>query len=426
MQHPDEGTIHAWLDGALSAGEASALEAHVAGCDQCAAAVTEARGLLAASSRILSALDSVPGGVLPATAPRAEIDDRVIPIARPSRWRSPGWRAAAAIVLVGSVSWLATRSTPREVDGNVAAPTEASKVATSAGASQQSMPFAADSTAQIEQQSARPSAPQAVRRTVMRDERAAAEREPTAPANKLAVPPAPSPQANVATTSAMPYAAPRLVEPPNVGTGGGIGATAGRVAAEARMAAPAPAPVAVASADAALRADTSISAPDRAERRMAPASSRMKVSAERAAPRRMALMETTPDADTTAQRLAGCYYLETASSRSSRPAIRSAAALVPAQIELALDFDSSSHAGWRILRPAPGSPQFATGAHATWSAFAADSVQLELGRGSERVTARLEIRGDSIHGNATVIMPQLDAGSMGTGVRGTRMLCSSP
>lgn len=65
MQHPDEGTIHAWLDGAVPDTEARAIEAHVTACGQCASAVAEARGLMAASSRILSALDEVPGGVVP-------------------------------------------------------------------------------------------------------------------------------------------------------------------------------------------------------------------------------------------------------------------------------------------------------------------------------------------------------------------------
>lgn len=65
MEHIDEGTIHAWLDGVLSADEGARLEGHVASCAACAAAVAEARGLIAASSRILSALDDVPGGVIP-------------------------------------------------------------------------------------------------------------------------------------------------------------------------------------------------------------------------------------------------------------------------------------------------------------------------------------------------------------------------
>jgi hypothetical protein len=60
MQHLDEGAIHAWLDGALSIEEAARAEAHVASCSVCADAVAEARGLIAASTRILTALDQVP------------------------------------------------------------------------------------------------------------------------------------------------------------------------------------------------------------------------------------------------------------------------------------------------------------------------------------------------------------------------------
>ena len=50
IQHLDEGTIHSWLDGALSADEAARVEAHVKECAQCQAAVAEARGFIAASS----------------------------------------------------------------------------------------------------------------------------------------------------------------------------------------------------------------------------------------------------------------------------------------------------------------------------------------------------------------------------------------
>ena len=65
MEHLDEGTIHAWIDGALDATQSREIEAHVAQCPTCSAAVAEARGLIAASSRILTALDDVPGGVVP-------------------------------------------------------------------------------------------------------------------------------------------------------------------------------------------------------------------------------------------------------------------------------------------------------------------------------------------------------------------------
>ena len=87
MQHPDEGTIHSWLDGALPVDEAASVESHVASCHSCAAAVAEARGFIAASSRILTALDDVPRGVVPAV-PQKKRDLRVF------------WRAAAAMLVV--------------------------------------------------------------------------------------------------------------------------------------------------------------------------------------------------------------------------------------------------------------------------------------------------------------------------------------
>ena len=65
MRHLEEGEIHAWLDGATGADEFARIEAHVATCPGCSAAVAEARGLIAGASRILLALDAVPGGVVP-------------------------------------------------------------------------------------------------------------------------------------------------------------------------------------------------------------------------------------------------------------------------------------------------------------------------------------------------------------------------
>ena len=89
MQHLDEGTIHSWLDGALSADEAARVEAHVKECPQCAAAVAEARGFIAASSRILTALDNAPRGVIPAAAPAKRVDPMV-------------WRIAATVLVVAA------------------------------------------------------------------------------------------------------------------------------------------------------------------------------------------------------------------------------------------------------------------------------------------------------------------------------------
>lgn len=98
MQHPDEGTIHAWLDGALQQEESAALEAHAATCGQCQAAIAEARGLIAASSRIVSALDIVPAGVIPARA-----------TPRRAWYAGPQLRAAAAVLFVAGASMLILR-----------------------------------------------------------------------------------------------------------------------------------------------------------------------------------------------------------------------------------------------------------------------------------------------------------------------------
>lgn len=112
MPHLDEGTIHAWLDGALSADEALAAEAHVAECGACAEMVAEARGLIAGSSRILIALDHVPRGVIPGGAPAAPIPAQ----RNVRRWASrPALRAAAAVLFL-AVASLVVLSSPG-VDG---------------------------------------------------------------------------------------------------------------------------------------------------------------------------------------------------------------------------------------------------------------------------------------------------------------------
>ncbi len=99
MQHPDEGTIHAWIDGELSPDDSTALEAHLAECAECSALAAEARGLVAASSRIVSALDIIPGDVIPKAAPRSR-----------AWYASTQLRAAAAVVIVASASLLVARN----------------------------------------------------------------------------------------------------------------------------------------------------------------------------------------------------------------------------------------------------------------------------------------------------------------------------
>lgn len=101
MNHLDEGTIHAWIDGALDASQSRDIETHVAQCPTCQAAVAEARGLIAGASRILMALDDVPAGVTPkrATAPKRQ-------------WRAAPWVtgiAAAFVLAVGLTTWNRSR-----------------------------------------------------------------------------------------------------------------------------------------------------------------------------------------------------------------------------------------------------------------------------------------------------------------------------
>jgi hypothetical protein len=107
MQHLDEGTIHAWLDGALSPDEAARAEAHVGSCSMCADATAEARGLIAASSRILTALDNVPSV-------------RVSPGVQRNRRSLTTWlvreKIAAVLTLVvagGALALVMARNTPQ-------------------------------------------------------------------------------------------------------------------------------------------------------------------------------------------------------------------------------------------------------------------------------------------------------------------------
>jgi hypothetical protein len=100
-KHIDEGTLHAWLDGALGAEDSARVEAHVASCAACGAAAAEARGLVAAASRILTALDDVPGGVAPGMGGRGAGVRFSASVERRRRlWTGWPLRAAAAVIFV--------------------------------------------------------------------------------------------------------------------------------------------------------------------------------------------------------------------------------------------------------------------------------------------------------------------------------------
>ena len=131
-EHPDEGTIHAWLDDALGAAEAERLAAHVRTCAECQARVAEARGLIAGASRIVAALDDVPVGTRPqwaqgtvvpgGAAAAVETGPVAEAIPQSSLWRwlrvTPGRAALAATILVAvgitlTYQRTAVDSTPR-------------------------------------------------------------------------------------------------------------------------------------------------------------------------------------------------------------------------------------------------------------------------------------------------------------------------
>jgi hypothetical protein len=105
MQHLDEGTIHAWLDGALAGDDAAAAARHASECRDCAALVAEARGMIAATSRVVSALDDVPAGVIPTA--------RQTPAVQHSMWRrlrfTPARAALAATALLTAGTLFASR-----------------------------------------------------------------------------------------------------------------------------------------------------------------------------------------------------------------------------------------------------------------------------------------------------------------------------
>jgi len=146
MQHPDEGTIHAWVDGELSVDEAATIEAHTATCAECSRAVAEARGIIAASSRIVTALDAVPGGVIP---------ESVRPAQPVRRWyASTQLRAAAAVLFVAGTTLLVLERQDKSFDA-VTARTVAAPIADAAdGQNSAMMGTSVDTNASLQQEGA--------------------------------------------------------------------------------------------------------------------------------------------------------------------------------------------------------------------------------------------------------------------------------
>ena len=218
MQHLDEGTIHAWLDGALPAAEGAAVEAHAADCAECAALVAEARGLIARASGILTALDDVPAGVIPgrAAAPeealraalaaaRAEMGDasgvrdlRDARQRRTRRWLAPApLRAAAAVAFValGGLAVLRARGPAERADEMMASAERATLAADTVVTAPSAAPLPAPAPAPRRAAAAEAAA------EAPREERVAVQ-PPRAPA-----PAAPAPAGNLAATGAAGGAA---------------------------------------------------------------------------------------------------------------------------------------------------------------------------------------------------------------------------
>ena len=141
-EHLDEGTIHAWLDGALPPDESARVEAEAARCTECAALVAEARGLIAASSRILSSLDAVPAGVIPGRD--GNVDQLAALRARHTSRKRNWWNdrrivAAASLVFVAGLSTMIWRYAP----GSAKAPVTEQSLDASQPAAESIAPVAA-------------------------------------------------------------------------------------------------------------------------------------------------------------------------------------------------------------------------------------------------------------------------------------------
>jgi hypothetical protein len=103
VSRPDDGLIHAWLDGELDAVEAARVARLVETDAEWGAAAAEARGLIAASSRIVRSLDVVPAGVIPSGSKAGGVTPRRFVV-------RPWLRIAATVAFVAGVGYVASES----------------------------------------------------------------------------------------------------------------------------------------------------------------------------------------------------------------------------------------------------------------------------------------------------------------------------
>jgi anti-sigma factor RsiW len=154
MSHTDDGTLHAYLDGELSAREAVELEQHVAACPDCRARLDEARALIKRAGNLL-ALAAPAQGALPPW-----------PVAAPRRSGRGGvplaW--AATVVLALGAAWYVGRRTLM-LERSAPAPALARRQATPLAAAPPAAPSPAPSRVAVASTTAAVSGPGAGRPT---------------------------------------------------------------------------------------------------------------------------------------------------------------------------------------------------------------------------------------------------------------------
>lgn len=123
MSHVDDGTLHAYLDGALAPVERTRLERHLADCTPCRDRLEEERSLIERADRLL-ALAAPPAGhvtrPLPRPGPR-----------RRSRYLVRGvWAASIAAAFIAG--WMLRSGARTEVEGGAGVPRQQADAADSA------------------------------------------------------------------------------------------------------------------------------------------------------------------------------------------------------------------------------------------------------------------------------------------------------
>jgi hypothetical protein len=133
-EHPEEGMIHAWLDGELDPQAAGAMAAHVESCASCAARVAEARGLIAGASRVVGALDDAPAALPAWGSGRGGAEGGGRPAWRRFRLTPTRAAIAATVLVAAGVTLTYQRTGPDTVAGTHARAKSAASPAAAAAA----------------------------------------------------------------------------------------------------------------------------------------------------------------------------------------------------------------------------------------------------------------------------------------------------